>query len=68
MDYSERLWRNLGQPEIMKGHFLEHCEAKKAKEFVNEVKRRFIQDNRRDKYDDFLKVLEDYKTQRFDHL
>jgi len=41
---------------------LEHCEAKNAKEFINEVKRRFIQDNRRDKNDDILRVLKDYKT------
>jgi len=47
---------------------LEHCEVKKAKEFVNAVKHRFIQDNRKDKYDDFLKVLVDYKKQRFDHV
>jgi len=68
MDYSEGLWRSLRQPEVMKGHFLEHCEAKKAKEFVNEAKRRLIQDNMRDKYDDFLKFLKGYKTQRFDHV
>jgi len=47
---------------------LEHCEVKKAKEFVNAAKHRFIQDNRKDKYDDFLKVLVDYKKQRFDHV
>jgi len=31
-------------------------------EFINEVKRRFIQDNGRDKNDDILRVLKDYKT------
>ncbi|RHN44385.1 putative transcription regulator Others family [Medicago truncatula] len=50
----------------MEGHSRKHCEVKKAKEFLNEVKHRFIQDNRRDKYDDFLKVLKDYKTKRID--
>lgn len=52
----------------MEGHSRKHCEVKKAKEFLNEVKHRFLQDNRRDKYDDFLKVLKDYKTKRFDHV
>jgi len=47
---------------------LEHFEAKNAREFVNDVKCRFIQVNQRDKYDNFLNVLKDYKTQRFDHL
>jgi len=46
----------------------EHCEAKNAKDFVNKVKRRFIQVNDKDKYDNFLNVLKDYKTQRFDHF
>jgi len=46
---------------------LEHFDAKNAKEFVNDVKCRFIQVNQRDKYGNFLNVLKDYKTQRFDH-
>jgi len=46
----------------------EHCETRKAKDFVNEVKCRFVQVNQRDKYDNFLNVLNDYKTQRFDHV
>jgi len=47
---------------------LEHYEARKAKDFVDEVNRRFIQVNHRDKYDNFLNVLKDYKTQRLDHF
>jgi len=47
---------------------LEHFVAKNAKEFSNDVKCRFIQVNQRDKYENFLNVLKDYMTQRFDHL
>jgi len=44
---------------------MEQCEAKSALEFVNEVKCRFIQDNTRDKYYHFLKVLKDCMTLYF---
>jgi len=52
----------------MEGRSVEYCDTKKAREFVNDVKCRFIQVNQRDKYYDFLKVLVDYKKQRFDHV
>ncbi|XP_045812810.1 paired amphipathic helix protein Sin3-like 4 [Trifolium pratense] len=41
-------------------------ELKEGLEFMKEVKRIFIQENKKDKYDDFMRLMNAYKKQRID--
>jgi hypothetical protein len=43
---------------------MEHC-TKDALEFLKEVRSRFIEDNKRDKFDDIVRLFMDYKIERF---
>jgi hypothetical protein len=43
---------------------MEHC-TKDALEFLKEVRSRFIEDNKRDKFDDFVRLFMAYKKERF---
>jgi hypothetical protein len=43
-------------------------EFKDGLEFLKDAKSRFIQENKKDKYDDFVRLLISYKEKRFDHI